>query len=119
MSSAGGVVYSATKAFGLNFAESLWAELSPKGVDVICAVCGAMNTPSLNKLLDERNLSVPGLLEPDDVIETLLQRFGDTPLHVFAFQGNDAQAHKVEDERRQRLALMEKMSKAFYGDVAH
>lgn len=116
---AGGVVYSATKAFGLNFAESLWAELSPKGVDVICAVCGAMNTPSLNKLLDERNLSVPGLLEPDDVIETLLERLGETPLHVFAFQGNDAHSQKVEDERRQRLALMEQMSKAFYGDVSH
>lgn len=116
---AGGVVYSATKAFGLNFAESLWAELSPKGVDVLCAVCGAMNTPSLNKLLDARNLSVPGLLEPDDVIETLLQRLGDTPLHVFAFQGNEAHSQKVEEERRQRLALMEEVSKAFYGDLSH
>ena len=115
----GGTVYSATKAFGLNFAESLWAELAPKGVDVICAVCGAMDTPSLNKLLDERNLTVPGLWDPDEVTATILARLGDTPVHVFIAKGQEAASEQVEATRRQRLADMEHISKAFYGDVSH
>ena len=33
-------VYSAVKAFNVNFAEGLWAELRPHGVDVCCAPLG-------------------------------------------------------------------------------
>jgi short-subunit dehydrogenase len=38
--------YSASKAFNQIFAEALWAELQPKGVDVLALVIGATDTPS-------------------------------------------------------------------------
>lgn len=40
-------VYSAAKAFELIFAEGLWAELQPRGVEVMACVAGATCTPSL------------------------------------------------------------------------
>jgi short-subunit dehydrogenase len=43
--------YSATKAFDLNLAESLWAEWRPSGVDVLSLVLGATDTPSLQRSL--------------------------------------------------------------------
>lgn len=113
----GGAVYSATKAFGLNFAESLWSELSPQGIDVLCAICGAMDTPSLQQLLDQRGLKVPGLLEPDAVVEALLSRLGKMPLYITPFMGNDEQAARDQQARIQRLAAMEEMAKLFYGET--
>ena len=44
--------YGASKRFDLIFAESLWAELSPKGVDVLAMVLGATDTPAFRELLD-------------------------------------------------------------------
>lgn len=38
--------YSAAKAFTQIFAEALWAELEPCGVDVLCLVIGATDTPA-------------------------------------------------------------------------
>jgi len=38
--------YSASKAFTQIFAEALWAELQPKGVDVLALVIGATDTPA-------------------------------------------------------------------------
>jgi short-subunit dehydrogenase len=40
------VMYSAGKAFTQVFAEGLWAELKPKGVDVVYVVLGATDTPA-------------------------------------------------------------------------
>lgn len=39
--------YSGTKAFDLLFAESLWGELKPKGVDVLCLMLADTDTPTL------------------------------------------------------------------------
>ena len=38
--------YTGSKAFDLNFAESLWAELKPHGVDVLSLVMGMTDTPA-------------------------------------------------------------------------
>src|SRR5690606_19759262 len=48
----GVAVYSGTKAFDLNLAEGLWAELKDQGVDVIAGVCPAMDTPTLRRNTD-------------------------------------------------------------------
>jgi short-subunit dehydrogenase len=45
LSSAYNAVYSATKAFDLKLAESLWAELKPFGVDVLGFMPGPTKTP--------------------------------------------------------------------------
>jgi short-subunit dehydrogenase len=44
------IAYSGAKAFTQVFAEGLWAELQPKGVDVLCVVLGATDTPAMSRL---------------------------------------------------------------------
>jgi short-subunit dehydrogenase len=56
------VTYGATKAFDIVFTESLWAELGPKGVDVLSLILGATDTPFLRNLMAERGI----LTGPDD-----------------------------------------------------
>lgn len=48
------VAYSATKAFGMVFAEALWTELHDKGVDVLGLILGKTDTPALRRLEHSR-----------------------------------------------------------------
>jgi short-subunit dehydrogenase len=113
----GTAIYSGTKAFDLNFAESIWSELRGHGVDVICGVCGAMDTPSLHALLDKRGLTVPGLLQPGDVVRELLERLPAGPLYVTPFGPQSDQAPIIEQARRDRMRQMEHVAKMFFGDL--
>jgi short-subunit dehydrogenase len=45
------VTYAATKAFDRVFAEGLWAELGPHGIDVTTVMPGAVNTPGFRASL--------------------------------------------------------------------
>jgi short-subunit dehydrogenase len=77
--------YGATKAFDHIFAESLWHELAPDGIDVMCLAVGATKTPSVARLgIDFSNLdpSKPdgGAMDPDDVAHEGLSHLGTTPL---------------------------------------
>lgn len=51
------VAYAATKAFDMVFAEALWCELKPKGVDVLGLILGETDTPALRRLRLERGLA--------------------------------------------------------------
>jgi short-subunit dehydrogenase len=73
--------YSATKAFDRIFAEGLWHELRPHGVDVLCAVAGATRTPSMLASSDAF-ASYPGALEPDEVARGALAFLGRGPIWV-------------------------------------
>ena len=70
-------VYAASKAFDLVLAESLWAELSPAGVDVLAMVLGPTDTPAFRKVLNGRQLD--GLADPDDVARDMLDNLADGP----------------------------------------
>jgi uncharacterized protein len=70
-------VYGASKAFDLVLAESLWAELSPSGVDVLGMVLGATDTPAFRKILNGRHLD--GLADPDDVARDMLDNVANGP----------------------------------------
>jgi short-subunit dehydrogenase len=70
-------VYGATKAFDLLLAESLWAELGPRGVDVLAMVLGATDTPALRRLTGDRE--VPGIARSEDVARDLLENLGKGP----------------------------------------
>ena len=45
----GQAIYAATKSFDLILAESLWGELSPKGVDVMAFIPGMVRTPNFER----------------------------------------------------------------------
>jgi len=70
-------VYGASKAFDLVLAESLWAELSPTGVDVLGMVLGPTDTPAFRKILGGRKLD--GMADPDDVARDMLDNLGNGP----------------------------------------
>jgi short-subunit dehydrogenase len=48
------VAYGASKAFDMVFAEALWTELHPHGVDVLSLILGETDTPALRRLRSER-----------------------------------------------------------------
>jgi short-subunit dehydrogenase len=72
-------VYGATKAFELTLAEGLWAELKPRGVDVLACCAGATRTPGYLRAMPG---GAPGELEPTQVAEEALEALGKRPLHI-------------------------------------
>lgn len=83
MSSVAGMIgspYSATyagsKAFALGFGDSLWAELEPRGVDVVTCAAGPTETPTYAEV---RTSSFPPAMNPDQVVSAALGALGKRP----------------------------------------
>jgi uncharacterized protein len=70
-------VYAATKAFDLVLADALWAELRPRGVDVLAVQPGSTRTPGWQSSQPEE-LRGPGphVAEPADVVREALDTLG-------------------------------------------
>jgi uncharacterized protein len=112
----GVAVYCATKAFDLNFGESLWSELGPRGINVLSVVSPAMDTPSLQTLLSRRGLEVPGLFDPAVVALTALDRLASGPTLIFPFGPDAPMAAQIEKARCARVVTMIEASKMFFGE---
>lgn len=86
-------IYSAAKAFGRIFAEGLWLELAPHGVDVLELVLGVTRTPAMERA--GLHLDLPGLnvAEPEDVAREGLERLPYGPVHV---AGGNQQAAEAQ-----------------------
>ena len=76
------VTYGATKAFDLVFAEGLWAELAPQGVDVLAVVAGATDTPALAATGANLASDAIVMMSADDVAREGLEHLGDGPTWV-------------------------------------
>jgi short-subunit dehydrogenase len=75
--------YSATKAFNLILAESLWYEWKNKGVDIIACCAGATTTPNfLNTNPSSTGMIKPPLQTPEAVVNECLKKIGTTPSFV-------------------------------------
>jgi uncharacterized protein len=110
--------YSASKAFDLCFAESLWAELRPLNVDVLYFALGTTDTPALRALLAEKKLPPPqGLASPDDVAKTGLQRLPHGPVHNWRQKDDEAGfAPNAPAARRARILAIDEATKRIFGD---
>lgn len=74
--------YSACKGFLLNFAEGIWAELRPHGVDVLTIALDRTDTPMFRGMLERNGLPIPpDLASPDAVAEKALERLPHGPIH--------------------------------------
>jgi len=75
------VGYSASKAFTQVFAEGLWIELKPQGIDVLCHVIGATDTPSRTRL---DQVDKPGEIvsDPEDIARQALDNIANGPVIV-------------------------------------
>lgn len=100
-------MYSAVKAFQHNFAEGLWSELRPFGVDVCCTPLGMTFTPAFQRLGIEYDAAAHML--PDDVAREIIENVGNGPVHVVG-ENNRAAASAVWTIDRR--ALVEMMSTA-------
>jgi short-subunit dehydrogenase len=111
-------VYSATKAFGLNLGESLWAELAPKGVDVLNLVIGATDTPTLRAVLREKNIPVETLVlaRASEVVPAALERLGKGPTLIYGFGDDDADSVQSSGSRRKRVLANGKFLSLFFGE---
>jgi short-subunit dehydrogenase len=71
--------YAASKAFNTVLGESLWAELAPRGVDVVVSCAGAIRTPGYAKALKKE---APGTLDASVVAEQTLAALGRGPMVI-------------------------------------
>lgn len=97
--------YAAAKAFGRVFAEGLWLELAPQGVDVLELVPGGIRTPALGRLgFDLDNPPFP-VAEPADVAREGLAHLADGPVWV-------TESNRAEAERQSGMARAELLTAA-------
>jgi short-subunit dehydrogenase len=80
--------YGATKAFDMVFAEGLWAELAPHGVDVLGLVLGETDTPALRRMRHRLGLAAsqderpPGAASATDVVADGLANLARGPIRM-------------------------------------
>ncbi|MCB1688740.1 MAG: SDR family NAD(P)-dependent oxidoreductase [Halioglobus sp.] len=111
--------YSACKAFELCFAESLWSELRPHGVDVLYMALGTTDTPALRALLDSKGMPPPaGLASPEAVAVTGLEQLSCGPLYNWGFSEDEAGfAPTSPSARRARILAVDEASRRIFGDA--
>jgi uncharacterized protein len=110
-------VYSATKAYLLNFGESLWSELLPHGVSVLNMLLSMTDTPAFRELLAEKGLPVPpGIAAPDDVAKAVFASLGQVPVYNWG-QADDEQGRLPMSaaSRRNRVLAINESTKAVFG----
>jgi short-subunit dehydrogenase len=79
------VAYSATKAFDMLFAESLWAELHDRGVDVLSLILGETDTPALRRMREQRGFAddpdapLPDAATVDEVVQDAIEQLPNGP----------------------------------------
>jgi short-subunit dehydrogenase len=83
-------MYSASKAFSLNFAEALWCELQPHGVDVLSFVLGQVDTPAYRAVLEAGNKPLPtNWATPESVAREALDKLAQGPVQNTGFGEDD------------------------------
>jgi short-subunit dehydrogenase len=109
--------YSGVKAFDLCFAEGLWAELEPHGVDVLNLVMTTTDTPALRTLLAEKGVPAPpNLASPADVAKAGLTRLPHGPVHNFWLADDEAgNVPSSAAQRRTRVQMIAQASKSVFG----
>lgn len=113
------VTYNAAKAFLLNFAEGLWAELRPHGVDVLTVALNVTDTPNLRRILAKTGAPVPqDAASPDEVAEVALMQLANGPVQNWGLGEDDASFGASAAERRARVLVMDAGSSRIYGELA-
>jgi uncharacterized protein len=114
------VAYCASKAFTEVFAEGLWSELRPHGVDVLYMPLGAVATPNRERQLERPDRGASELaddpnkhvMQPDDVARESLESLPDGPLLVAKLVAPYYQ-QLTTLPRREAIELMRKMLGGF------
>jgi uncharacterized protein len=111
-------VYSGTKGFDTNLAESLWVELKSSGINVLSVVAPAMNTETLQTVMRARGLEPggPGFVEPGEVALKALSQLPHGPTCVFSSGFDPVGPEELADMRRKRVLAVAEATKIFFGE---
>ena len=109
MTSLGGgsymATYAATKAFDVILPQSLWHELKPDNVHVLCLIAGATRTPAMADAgldLSEEQEGGPAIMDAADVASEGLANLGNGPVWIPG-EGNRATMEMLKDVPRADL----------------
>lgn len=106
-------LYSGTKAFEMNFAESLWAEYHARGIDVIGIAAPIMRTPTLLRMVPA-GFDTSDAYDPADVTHNALAGLlAGEPLQIVPDGPGQEKQPQVEADRKARLIGFVEFNKAF------
>jgi uncharacterized protein len=104
-------IYSAVKAFDHNFAEALWAELSPHGVDVICTPLGRTWTEASERLGVTYDPNID--MASSDAAREIIENIGNGPVFVVGEMNRLAADHVWNIDRRGLVEMLSAASRHF------
>jgi len=110
--------YGGSKAWNRVFAEALWAELKPHGVDVLSLLLGETDTPALRKLRadlghhDDPDAPLPNAVTVDEVVADAIEFLPDGPGRVVGENVRGALDFLNQYSRREIVELMTEGSRA-------
>lgn len=108
-------MYSATKAFEITFAESLWAEYHERGIDVLGVCAPLMNTPTLRRTVPE-GFDISMSYDPAQVTHNALAGLlAGEPLQIIPDGPDQDKQPAVEAARKARLIGFVEFNKQFTG----
>ena len=111
-------LYSATKAFEINFAESLWAEYAVRGIDTIAVAAPLMNTPMLQRTVAGMDFDMSRAFDPADVTHNALAGLlAGEPLQIIPDGPFAERLAQHAAERRERLEAFIAFQKTFTGEA--
>jgi uncharacterized protein len=104
-------VYSAVKAFQHTFAEGLWAELRPHGVDVCCTPLGMTYTPALARMGVAYDPQTQ--MRSEDVAAEIIENIGNGPTFVVGEANRAIASHVWTVDRRSLVEMISAASTDF------
>lgn len=105
-------VYAATKAFDLVLCDALWAELHPRGVDVLAVQPGSTRTPGwLSSQKPGAAATGPMVMEPGGVVREALDALGGEATVLIPGEMNRMGAAAIASlPRRQAIEMMSEIT---------
>ncbi|WP_336971234.1 SDR family NAD(P)-dependent oxidoreductase [Sphingobium aromaticiconvertens] len=107
------VMYSSTKAFELNFVESLWAELDGRNVDIVGVAAPIMDTPTLRRATEGLGMDYSTAYNPADVCALALASLGKEPLVIVPDGPDEEKIPQIQADRKARLVALAEWGKAY------
>jgi short-subunit dehydrogenase len=111
-------MYGGTKAWNMVFAEALWAELKPQGVDVLSLLLGETDTPAIRKLRadlgnhDDPDAPLPNAVTVEEVVDDAIEFLPEGPSRIVGENVRASLALLSQLGRREIVELMTEGSQA-------
>lgn len=110
-------MYSGTKAFEVNFVESLWTELEDRDVDILAMAAPMMDTPTLRRATAGLDFDFSKAYDPAEVCALALASLGGDPLIVVPDGPDEHKLPQLQADRKTRLCKLAEWGKSYTAGV--